>query len=88
MNTTARAKSVKYYILSLIGVAIMLFFGYLPPIGTITPLGMKVLGIFLGAIWCFSTVGCFWPALLSLILFGTSGLYEGGVTAASLAAAS
>lgn len=86
MNTTARAKNVKYYILSLIGVAIMLFFGYLPPIGTITPLGMKVLGIFLGAIWCFSTVGCFWPALLSLILFGTSGLYEGGVTAAFTAA--
>ena len=55
----------------------MLFFGYLPPFGTVTELGMKVLGIFIGAIWCFSTVGCFWPALLALILFGTSGLYEG-----------
>ena len=42
-------KSAKYYILSAIGIAIMLFFGYLPPFGTVTELGMKVLGIFIGA---------------------------------------
>ena len=79
-------KSAKYYILSASGLAIMLFFGYLPPFGTVTELGMKVLGIFIGAIWCFSTVGCFWPSLLALVLFGLSGLYEGGVTAAFTAA--
>lgn len=86
MENTASKKTVRYYILSAIGIAIMLFFGYLPPFGAVTELGMKVLGIFIGAIWCFSTVGCFWPALLALILFGTSGLYEGGVTAAFTAA--
>ena len=79
-------KTVRYYILSAIGIAIMLFFRFLPPMGTVTELGMNVLGIFLGAIWCFSTVGTFWPALLALVLFGTSGLYEGGVTAAFTAA--
>ena len=67
-------KTVRYYILSAIGIAIMLFFRFLPPMGTVTELGMNVLGIFLGAIWCFSTVGTFWPALLALVLFGTSGL--------------
>ena len=63
-------KTVRYYILSAIGIAIMLFFRFLPPMGTVTELGMNVLGIFLGAIWCFSTVGTFWPALLALVLFG------------------
>lgn len=83
---SSNKKTAKYYIFSAIGIAIMLFFGYLPPFGAVTELGMKVLGIFIGAIWCFSTVGCFWPALLALILFGTSGLYEGGVTATFAAA--
>ena len=83
---SSNKKTAKYYIFSAIGIAIMLFFGYLPPFSTVTELGMKVLGIFIGAIWCFSTVGCFWPALLALILFGTSGLYEGGVTATFAAA--
>lgn len=79
-------KSVKYYICAIIGIAIMLFFGYLPPFGAVTELGMKVLGIFIGAIFCFSTVGSFWPALLALVLFGVSGLYEGGVAATFAAA--
>jgi len=79
-------KNAKYYICAVIGVAIMLFFGYLPTFSAVTELGMKVLGIFLGAIFCFSTVGCFWPALLALVLFGTSGLYEGGMTATFTAA--
>lgn len=86
MEGTKKKKSVKYYVCSAIGIAIMLLFGYLPPFGTVTELGMKVLGIFIGAIWCFSTVGTFWPSLLALVLFGTSGLYEGGVTAAFTAA--
>ena len=42
-------KTVRYYILSAIGIAIMLFFRFLPPMGTVTELGMNVLGIFLGA---------------------------------------
>lgn len=83
---SAKNKSMKYYICSIIGIAIMIFFGYLPTFGAVTPLGMKVLGIFLGAIFCFSTVGCFWPALLALVLFGVSGLYEKGMTATFSAA--
>lgn len=86
MEKPAKKKTAKYYIFSAIGIAIMLFFGMLPPFGAVTQLGMKVLGIFIGAIWCFSTVGSFWPALLALILFGTSGLYESGVTGAFAAA--
>ena len=39
-------KTVRYYILSAIGIAIMLFFRFLPPMGTVTELGMNVLGIF------------------------------------------
>ena len=55
-------KTVRYYILSAIGIAIMLFFKYIPPVGTVTELGMNVLGIFIGAIWwpwcCSAPQGC------------------------------
>ena len=44
---SSNKKTAKYYIFSAIGIAIMLFFGYLPPFGTVTELGMKVLGIFI-----------------------------------------
>ncbi len=85
-TVSAKNKSVKYYVCAIIGIAIMLFFGYLPPFGAVTELGMKVLGIFIGAIFCFSTVGCFWPSLLALVLFGVTGLYEGGMGATFAAA--
>ena len=41
----------------LISIAIMLVVGMLPPIGTITPVGMKVVGVFFGAIYGWSQFG-------------------------------
>ena len=58
---------------SAIAVALMLFFGMLPPFGPITPLGMQIVGIFLGAIWGWCLVDLVWPSILALILLGLSG---------------
>ena len=66
-NTTAT------YINSFISVALMFGFGFLPPVGSITPLGMRVAGIFLGMIWGWLTVALHWPSVLGLIALGTSG---------------
>lgn len=52
---------------------LMFGFGYLPPFATITPIGMKVLGIFLGVIYGYSTCEVIWPSLFAFIAFGTCG---------------
>jgi len=57
------SKDKKYYINSVIGLAIMFLFGFLPPFDPVTPLGMKYLGIFIGLMWLWSTVDMGWPIL-------------------------
>lgn len=58
-------KSKMYYINSIIGIAIMFLFGFLPTFGPVTPLGMKFLGIFIGLIYLWSTVDMGWPILMA-----------------------
>ena len=58
-------------------VVIILFmfaFGFLPPVGTITPVGMKILGIFIGLLYGWSTCGMLWPSLLGMFALGFSGM--------------
>ncbi len=62
-----------YYVHSLICCIIMFGFGFLPPIGDITPLGMRVLGIFLGAVYGWVCVELVWPSILSMLALGVSG---------------
>ena len=64
----SRPKS--YYINSVIAVCIMLFFGFLPPLGSMTEIGMRILGIFLGAIYAWCTVELVWPSFFALICLG------------------
>ena len=40
-----------YYLHSTIGLLLIFGFGHLPPFGTVTPVGMQVLGIFAGMIY-------------------------------------
>lgn len=76
MNTGAvrtKKKTLNLYIHSAIVILLMFGFGFLPPIGSVTPLGMKAIGIFLGSIWgwCFVSLG--WPSVMGLIAIGLSG---------------
>ena len=71
--TKVRSKNTSYYINSAIGVCIMLFFGYLPTFSTVTPMGMKILGIYIGLLYLWSTVDLIWPSLLGLVVTGFSG---------------
>ena len=71
--TKVRSKNTRYYINSVIGVCIMLFFGYLPTFSTVTPMGMKILGIYIGLLYLWSTVDLIWPSLLGLVVTGFSG---------------
>lgn len=59
-----------YAVNSVICLALMLGFGHLQPIGSITPLGMDILGIFIGLIYGWSTVGTIWPSLVGILAMG------------------
>ena len=65
MNISTEAKLAKknpmYYIHSAIGLLIVVAFFFMEPIKPITPIGMKVLGIFISMIYLWSFVEFFGP---------------------------
>lgn len=71
-NTLAVKKNhdAIYYIKSIIGLAIMLFFGYLPAPAPMTQVGMIVIGQFIGLIFLWTFVDMVWPTFLGIALFG------------------
>ena len=68
-------KTRSYYINSAVALGIIALFHFLPPVSTLTRTGMDVAGIFIGVIYAFSTVDIIWPALLGIVLLGTTELY-------------
>lgn len=69
MNT--QVKNNKVLIQSLIGVAFMLLFQFVPISQTfITPLGRQVIGIFLGTVFLWSTGSMIWPSILAVVMLG------------------
>lgn len=75
ISTAAKpAESNKmYYLHSAIGILITVAFFLMDPIRPITPVGMKVLGIFLSMIYLWSFVELLWPSLLGILMLGVSG---------------
>ncbi len=95
MSTLAQAAKgkidAKYIVKSLIGVAIMILFRFLPPLDPITPAGMAIIGEFIGMIYLWVAVDMMWPTFLGIVMFGLdaqviypnswqqSGVYEAGM---------
>ncbi|MDR3357268.1 MAG: hypothetical protein LBN96_00100 [Desulfovibrio sp.] len=71
--TAAAGKNLWQYTASAVGILIVFGFGCLPPIDPITPMGMKVFGIFLGMIFLWSFVSILWPSLLGIVAIALSG---------------
>jgi len=70
-------RSKKFYIVLAITLLLMFGFGFLPPFGQITPAGMKVLGVFLGAIFSWIMGEIIWSAILAflvLTIYGFGGI--------------
>lgn len=58
---------------SLVGVAIMLLFRYLPlHLPEVTPVGMEIIGVFIGTLYLWTTVDPVWSSLLSIFMIGVS----------------
>ena len=65
---------------SAIGLAFMLLFPLLPPIGPITEVGMTVAGVFIGMVYLWSTVDSIWPSALGLLIIALSGYLGSEIT--------
>ncbi len=88
---TKKTRNAAYYIKSIIGLAIMLFFGYLPAPAPMTHLGMVVLGQFIGLLFLWTFVDMVWPTFAGIVMFGfiaqqiypnsfaLAGVYEAGM---------
>lgn len=68
--------STPYIINMLITLFFMFGFGFIPPFGPLTPVGMRVLGIFIGVVYGFSTCEIIWPSLFAFLAFGLSGYID------------
>ena len=65
----------KYFIKVAIGFVIVWCFGFLPAPAPMTPVGMRLVGIFFGTIWLFSFAGVIWPSIMAIIATGYSGAF-------------
>ena len=68
-----RKSDATYWINTAITIALMWGIGCLSPWGSLSPLGMKVLGIFIGLLYGWTTIGFVWPSLMGVIALGLSG---------------
>ncbi len=69
-----KKQGTSYYVHSAIVLFFMFGFGVLvPEFGKITPVGMKVLGVFLGMLWGWIFVEINWPSMLGIVAFGLTG---------------
>ena len=66
-----------------IAITLLLMFGvgFLPPFATLTPMGMRVLGVFLGIVWGYTTWDVVTVSLFAFAAFGFTG-FSGGFDAA------
>ena len=72
-SSTTDKKNRMTIIHSIIGVAIMLFFRYLPlNLPEVTPVGMQVIGIFIGTLYLWTFVDPAWGSLMAIAMLGFS----------------
>lgn len=71
MSEVSNKKS--FYIDFAIIILLMIGFGFLPPIGPLTQVGMQTLGIFISLIYAWSRGQMIWTSLLGLIVYGYVG---------------
>lgn len=71
-ETSTNKKHTAYYIHSFIVFALMIIIGQCPPFAQITPLGMQILGIFVGVLYGWCTVSLVWPGLVGIVAIGAT----------------
>ena len=78
--SVANKKSKSKYIHFAVVLALMFLFRFYSPIGTITPYGMAIIGIFIGLIygWSVDADNLIWTSLLALVALGVTDFGTAG----------
>ena len=69
-NPEIQKKIIRNYINIAIIFGVMILFHFIPAPAPITPLGMQIIGIFIGLIYGWSTCGMLWPSLAGILMLG------------------
>ena len=72
VESNTQSREGLYWLKIVIGLAFMFGFGFLPGFSTLTPVGMQVLGIFIGLCWLWTTADLVWPSVLGLTALALS----------------
>lgn len=67
------SKIDQLYMHIVVMLALIIGFHFIPPMGAITPIGMKLIGIFLAMLYGWTTCGMLWTSLLGIIALPFSG---------------
>ena len=68
--TTAKSNNMKSYLKVLVMFLITIIIALLPPFGAITPLGMKVLGVFVGVLYGWCVLDTLWVSIYVMVILG------------------
>ena len=66
-------QNVKIRINFAIMVILMIGIGFLPPFGQVTPMGMRVLGVFVGTLYGWITIDFVMASMVGMLFLGLSG---------------
>ena len=61
------------YINYVITFFLMFFVRFLPPVGGLSPVGMKVIGVWIGVLYGWGTLSISWPSVLGVVALGLTG---------------
>lgn len=73
MVAQEKSKNMRWYLNIVIMFVIYFVFSMLPPISSITEMGMKVLGVTIALLWGWITVDLMWTSLLGFIMLQFTG---------------
>ena len=75
MSTGTEKRETSYWVHTAI-YFLFTFCGGFFSFGGISPLGMSILGIFIGMIWGWTFIGFIWPSMMSIFALGLCGFFK------------
>ena len=74
MTKAATSRRSAYWLHALVYFLLTFGAGYVP-LSHLEPLGMSVMGIFLGLLYGWTFIGFIWPSMLSIFALGVCGFF-------------
>ena len=74
MDKQAFFMDKKLLLKTIFSLAVIAVFWFLPPVGEITVIGMRTIGVFIGTVLLLSLVDTTWPVFLSFVLLSLTGV--------------